>query len=405
MSIQHLKDASSTNRGNPSSTSENELKEPFQKNSVWNDLPYRLSTIFVGVPSLWMIWCNDTLRLVSFQVIHILCCYEYIYHIATAYGNQAIGVKQSEARSSSKASLLSLHQFLFVTLSFALVNTPPSFFPPSLLFVLSFITVFILTTMQHQDSIKPSSGQLDLQQSSLFLLRILLSWYQGLFFIMIPFRSWMNVTTSFPVSRAANDFLPGRAGHISGFLPTISLLFTVWNCDTGALVVGRLFGQKYNVGHATGSSLTSTLRQWLYYVSPSKSLEGLCGGVVAGIVTYVYLLPMFWYLIDLHYIPTGTTTSPSFESNIDQCDNDNVWFTCWIGCVLSFSAILGDILESTLKRLYHCKDSGRLLPGHGGIYDRFDSSLIAVVIYRFGFLSSQNDHGHNICSIVATRGY
>jgi CDP-diglyceride synthetase len=398
------KDVSFTKCSDPTAVSNIVFDDSSRRKSVWKDLPYRLCTICVGVPSLWMIWCNDTLRLVSFHVIHLLCCYEFMYHITTAYETN----KRKPGSGSSPKSLgLQLHQFLFVALSFVLVNIPASLFPPSLLFVLSFITVLIITTMQSRDSTYPTSAQLVLEEakSSLILLRILLSWYQGLFFIMIPFRVWIGVTTRFPVSRADDAFLSAKEVHISGFRPTVSLLFTVWNCDTGALVVGRIFGQKYVADQATGRSLTRVLRHWLYYVSPTKSLEGLCGGIVAGILTYVYFLPRFWYLIELYRIPTGSTTTPFVESDFDQCGNENVWFAFWIGCVLSSSSILGDMLESSLKRLYHCKDSGRVLPGHGGIYDRFDSSLIAIVIYHFCFLSPLGGQGQNNCSIVATRGY
>lgn len=379
MRNEFTKDSSSTRRV--------DLSSLLRKKSVWSDLPYRLSTICVGVPSLWMLWCNDTLRFVSFQVIHVLCCYEYIFHVASAYRKH-------------DTSWLQLHQCLFVASSLALVNVPPSYFPPALLLVLSFVTILIIAAIQHQDSARFSAKREESEEeerarSSLNMLRILLSWYQGIFFIMLPFRSWMSVTTSFPIS-------PARPTNVSGFIPTVSLLFTVWNCDTGALVFGRIFGKKYSTVKTASNSPTDVLRLWLYYVSPSKSLEGLFGGVLSGIVTYVFLLPRFWYLIDLYRIPTGTTMTLRVDSDIDQCEYVNGWFLCFIGCVLSLSSILGDVIESVLKRLYHCKDSGRLLPGHGGIYDRFDSSLVAVMVYLYCFL---NDQGHHSCSIVATRGY
>jgi phosphatidate cytidylyltransferase len=49
---------------------------------------------------------------------------------------------------------------------------------------------------------------------------------------------------------------------------------------------------------------------------------------------------------------------------------------------LSFLAIVGDLVESSIKRQSHSKDSGSFLPGHGGILDRFDSSLLAVLLYQ-----------------------
>ncbi len=52
-----------------------------------------------------------------------------------------------------------------------------------------------------------------------------------------------------------------------------------------------------------------------------------------------------------------------------------------IGTIISVLAIAGDLVESAVKRNAGKKDSGKLLPGHGGILDRFDSSFLAVIVY------------------------
>ena len=91
-------------------------------------------------------------------------------------------------------------------------------------------------------------------------------------------------------------------------------------------------------------------------------------------------------------------TSPGFRklwgldgSNDDDNDGsatitggDGGWRNRFLlGFCLSILAILGDLVESSIKRRSHSKDSGSVLPGHGGILDRFDSSLLAVLFYQF----------------------
>jgi phosphatidate cytidylyltransferase len=66
---------------------------------------------------------------------------------------------------------------------------------------------------------------------------------------------------------------------------------------------------------------------------------------------------------------------------------------------------MGDMVESLIKRYHHCKDSGSVLPGHGGIYDRFDSSLLSIVLYHYCILSKDSGNSRNQCSIAMTRGY
>ena len=176
---------------------------------------------------------------------------------------------------------------------------------------------------------------------------VILSSTAGLSLISFPNRVWLMVSQDFQ--------------------STVSLLFTVWNADTGALIVGRLLGTLFKTNLPRPS--------WLRTKSPAKSVEGLLGGLLGGTLTY-FFLPWFWAIIPfqglapLHEISTYWSTSAIQER-------------LKFGLVLSLAAIVGDLWESSLKRTFKVKDSGKLLPGHGGVLDRFDSSLLAVVVYYY----------------------
>jgi phosphatidate cytidylyltransferase len=149
--------------------------------------------------------------------------------------------------------------------------------------------------------------------------------------------------------------------HLSAaFQPTVSLLLIVWNCDTGALVAGRL-----------STSLLQRripVAEAIQRVSPKKSMEGMMGGLLLGSLTTIFM-PWWWRYLD------------SMGLLVFEQDIWNRHTIPW-GLVLSSCAILGDLAESAVKRVSKSKDSSRLLPGHGGILDRFDSSFVAVIVYR-----------------------
>lgn len=126
---------------------------------------------------------------------------------------------------------------------------------------------------------------------------------------------------------------------------TLALFIVIWTNDTFAYLSGMAFGK-----HRLFEKL-----------SPKKSWEGFFGGLVMGIVAaliFNYFFPemgmLFWVLFAV------------------------------ITCI---SAVFGDFVESLIKRTANIKDSGSILPGHGGILDRIDSLLLTVpVIYIYLFL-------------------
>jgi phosphatidate cytidylyltransferase len=120
---------------------------------------------------------------------------------------------------------------------------------------------------------------------------------------------------------------------------TILFFLTVWSADTGAYFAGRTFG-----------------RRKLYpLISPKKTLEGLVGGVLTALV----VTGIFWKMM----LPSET-------------------FGIWLAASLSVALVsqVGDLCESFLKRSFDKKDSGKILPGHGGFLDRFDGVIFSLPV-------------------------
>ncbi len=116
----------------------------------------------------------------------------------------------------------------------------------------------------------------------------------------------------------------------------IGFMILLWTNDTGAYLVGRGLGRT----------------PLLPAVSPKKTVEGLVGGILL-------TLGVAWWLSRLH---------PFLHTQ--------EWLL--VGGLIALTATLGDLLESAFKRACGVKDSGHILPGHGGVLDRFDGFLLAV---------------------------
>lgn len=124
----------------------------------------------------------------------------------------------------------------------------------------------------------------------------------------------------------------------------MSVFIMVWICDSGAYFSGRAFGRHKMAPH----------------LSPKKTIEGAVGGVLLTIVSAVVIE---------QFLPLATS----------------MLHTCLIGLLVAFGAIVGDLFESYLKRSFGVKDSGKILPGHGGFADRFDSFLLVAPLCFYYF--------------------
>ncbi|MBP9763815.1 MAG: phosphatidate cytidylyltransferase [Gammaproteobacteria bacterium] len=123
------------------------------------------------------------------------------------------------------------------------------------------------------------------------------------------------------------------------------ILSLIWVCDIAAYFVGKRFG-KYKLAPK---------------LSPGKTWEGVLGAYVGG---------LFVILVGYHYL----------------AQDHSLFSWVMLGLITITFSIVGDLFESLFKRLRNLKDSGTLLPGHGGVLDRIDSITAAVPIFAIGFM-------------------
>ena len=141
------------------------------------------------------------------------------------------------------------------------------------------------------------------------------------------------------------------AGVMYTYLMPLSVFVFLWINDSGAYCCGSLLGR----------------HKLFPRISPGKSWEGSIGGFVF----VAAAAALIWYLTDLYGV------------------NDlqlNLWQWIGLGLVVAVFGTWGDLVESLFKRTLGIKDSGNILPGHGGMLDRFDSSLMAIpaaVVYIY----------------------
>jgi phosphatidate cytidylyltransferase len=134
---------------------------------------------------------------------------------------------------------------------------------------------------------------------------------------------------------------------INGYNPKIliSIFILIWTNDSFAYIVGKSIGR------------TKLFER----ISPKKTIEGFVGGVVFSVIAS--------YLISKYYI---------------QIADGKMFIWIIIALIVGFFGTIGDLIESKFKRFAGVKDSGKIMPGHGGVLDRLDSVIfVAPIVFLF----------------------
>jgi phosphatidate cytidylyltransferase len=151
----------------------------------------------------------------------------------------------------------------------------------------------------------------------------------GMLYIVLPFSLLNEMSISINCASIYYDFWP-----------VLSIFILIWCNDTFAYLTGRLIGK----------------HKLFERISPKKTWEGFIGGVIFSMIAGITMA----YFLNLSYVTFAT-----------------------YAIVASVIGTLGDLVQSMLKRSVNVKDSGTILPGHGGILDRFDAVLFVVPVIFF----------------------
>jgi len=145
-------------------------------------------------------------------------------------------------------------------------------------------------------------------------------------------------------SSTINLAVPFYNFSLTGPIIPIIIIASIWINDTMAYIVGSFIG-----------------RRPLSSIFPKKTWEGTIGGIILAVGIVGWLLPLLFLPKELNTDLKGTTM-----------------LFAPVALIAAVMGTLGDLLESKLKRMAGVKDSGSIMPGHGGFLDRFDSLLVAI---------------------------
>jgi len=376
-------------------------ENPTPTPAAWKDLPRRLLTVTIGVPSIILLLRNPITSYLFFQGAHLLCLIEWRALLPSAdnseenddVSNDGDGPAKNDdvAKNTSKAKGNVVRAFLTKIFTDGTANTSPLSKCMFYVFCLFSFLVTILPTsllplefMSHAIAVRllphlpsfQSSNHHHHPTTSTTDVYINMQHYQfGLLYLSIGFHFILRIS------------------RIGGPIHVGNLLFIVWMSDTGALVLGRLMKKRRNQSvkeecENNDGNRNGIFMVFLKSISPGKTLPGLLGAIITGpICGLIY--------------PITLPSSIEYPSK-EQCDGDReevMFFSIalplrnyfynplfqkiLLGLSLSLGGIVGDLAESTVKRLSKKKDSGGLLPGHGGVVDRFDSLFVAGVFYYY----------------------
>jgi phosphatidate cytidylyltransferase len=184
-----------------------------------------------------------------------------------------------------------------------------------------------------------------------------------------------NLTSGYPAAAAAvfaftyiaipMALLVGIRQQPAGAIWTIYTLLAVWAGDIFAYFVGKSLGRHFMSPH----------------ISPKKTWEGAAASIVASVIVgtlWIQHAPG----ISSSLLRAGLIERPDGMWGLEQ---PPLWPIILLSAVVNIAAQLGDLVESLIKRGAGVKDSGTILPGHGGMLDRIDAMLFAVpVVWAYG---------------------
>ncbi|HET7152366.1 MAG TPA: phosphatidate cytidylyltransferase [Candidatus Kapabacteria bacterium] len=308
-----------------------------------SNLASRVLVAVVAIPLiLWIVMLGGWFFFVFVEIIAGVALMEF-YALAErkgAYPNKILGLI-----FGILICFTFIHERLeFDLLSvFGLVGKPEVHYPSQFAVFLSIVLLSVFCIL---------AGELERTKSNaLFNTAVTVF---GVFYISAFLGSFIGIRelfgTTFPTYRYAID-LSGPLTKMQivdrwGAYLVISILATIWVCDSAAYFVGRAIGR----------------HKLALRISPNKTWEGAIGGFVFSIITMA--------VAKTYFLP--------FMAMRDAMV---------IGVIVGIFGQLGDLAESLLKRDAGAKDSSTIIPGHGGAFDRFDSLLfVAPLVYLYVFI-------------------
>lgn len=319
-----------------------ELQKPNNKMaqtaSSWRDLPRRILTVAIGVPSIILLLQHAVTSWLFFQGAHLICLFEWRALVPPLISADA----DTRDNNASPLPRYLICVFSIASLLITIIST--SLLPPVLM-----AFGVALRLLPHL----PTCQKLKSKQFTEYIYLTIQHYQFGLLYLSIGFHFILQISGS------------NRGAYHIG-----NLLFVVWMSDTGALIFGRIMNSTKQQHHAESKdNERGFFLKFLQSISPGKTMYGLLGAIITGPISAM-LYPV------------------AFDTNDDSLEVDNhpLAQRATLGFILAIAGIMGDLAESSVKRLSTKKDSGKLLPGHGGVVDRFDSLLSSAVVYYYWVL-------------------